>query len=278
MEVSSHALVLHRAASIHWAAALFTNLTQDHLDFHSGMEDYFQAKRMLFARAADQGAPLVVNADDAHGARLAGEFPQAITIGIDSDAALRARDVAFGLDGSTFTLDGLALRCPLPGRFNVLNALGAIAVARELGVDDATIAVALPTAARAPGRFEPVQEGQDFAVLVDYAHTPDSLDNVLRAARTLTSGRVIAVFGAGGDRDRGKRPQMGGIAAALSELAIVTSDNPRSEDPGTIVEEIVAGIADPLGEVAVELDRRHAIERAITTASTGDVVVIAGKG
>lgn len=281
MEVSSHALELHRADAIHWAGAIFTNLTQDHLDFHPGMEEYFLAKRLLFAAADHERVPTVVNIDDAYGERLAEEFPHATTIAIDHPAAdLRATEVAFGLTSSTFTLDGRALQVPLPGRFNVLNALGAIAIARALGVDDATIAAALPGATRVPGRMEPVDCGQDFAVLVDYAHTPDSLQNVLRAARALVGGggRVIVVFGAGGDRDRGKRPQMGAIAAAEADLVFVTSDNPRSEDPAGILAEIVAGISEGRTGVQVLLDRRAAIAAAIGAATDGDVVLIAGKG
>jgi UDP-N-acetylmuramoyl-L-alanyl-D-glutamate--2,6-diaminopimelate ligase len=170
------------------------------------------------------------------------------------------------------------MHSPLPGRVNVLNVLGAIAAVRALGVDDATIAAALPTAGRVPGRFEPVDEGQAFAVLVDYAHTPDSLDNVLDAARELAGGRgrVLVAFGAGGDRDRGKRPQMGAIAARLADVVVVTSDNPRSEDPDAIIAEILGGIE--RDDVEAIADRRAAIERAIGLASDGDVVVIAGKG
>src|SRR6201991_907731 len=186
MEVSSHALSLGRADAIHWDVAAFTNLTQDHLDFHSDMEDYFLAKRKLFEVAAQQGATLIVNVDDAYGARLAEDFPQAITIGIDADgAALRAVDLVAGPASSDFTVDGVRFTAPLPGRFNVLNSLVAIAAARALGVDDTTIAAALPGAGGVPGRFEPVAEGQDFAVIVDYAHKPDALDNVLRTAREL---------------------------------------------------------------------------------------------
>ncbi len=282
MEVSSHALALHRADAITWAAAIFTNLTQDHLDFHPDMDDYFAAKRLLLEAADAQGAALVVNVDDEWGARLAAEFPRAVTIGVDSpDAALRATELSFGLTSSTFKLDGRSLQVPLPGRFNVLNALGAIAVARALGVDAASIADALPTAGRVPGRMQPVEEGQDFAVLVDYAHTPDSLENVLRACRTLvarTGGRVLAVFGAGGDRDRGKRPQMGAIAAAEADLLFITSDNPRSEDPAAILGQIVEGV--PVGRdgVRVVVDRHEAIGEAIAAARTGDVVIVAGKG
>jgi UDP-N-acetylmuramoyl-L-alanyl-D-glutamate--2,6-diaminopimelate ligase len=273
MEVSSHALALHRADAIHWAVAIFTNLTQDHLDFHPTMEDYFLAKRRLFETGPEVA---VINVDDAYGARLAADFPDAIRIGIDAPGAqLRARDVESDASGSTFTADGVTLRSPLPGRFNVLNVLGAVAAVRALGVDDATIAEALPHAARVPGRFEPVDEGQPFAVLVDYAHTPDSLDNVLRAARPLASGRLIVVFGAGGDRDRAKRPLMGAVACEQADVVIVTSDNPRSEDPEAIVAQILEGCA---AGVEVEVDRRAAIERAIGMAGFGDVVVIAGKG
>jgi UDP-N-acetylmuramoyl-L-alanyl-D-glutamate--2,6-diaminopimelate ligase len=271
MEVSSHALELHRADAIHWRVAVFTNLTQDHLDFHPDMESYFAAKRRLF-EAGPRAA--VINVDDPYGRRLAEDF-DAVTIAIDSDADLRAEDVRFELTGSTFVVDGVELRSPLPGRFNVLNVLGAVAVARELGLDDATIARAVPQAGRVPGRFEPVDEGQPFAVLVDYAHTPDSLENVLRAARQLARARVVCVFGCGGDRDRGKRPEMGRIASELADVAIVTSDNPRSEDPEAIIAEVLAGMG-PGAET--EVDRRAAIDRAVGLADAGDVVVIAGKG
>ncbi len=279
MEVSSHALELGRAAAIHWAAAIFTNLTQDHLDFHPTMEDYFAAKRRLFEA---RPAVAVINLDDPYGARLArelaGELPGLVTVGIDAPGAdLRATRIRSDFGGSSFVAGGLELRLPLPGRFNVSNALCAIAAVRALGVDDATIAAALPEAGRVPGRFEPVDEGQDFAVLVDYAHTPDSLENVLSAARPLTAGRLICVFGCGGDRDRGKRPQMGAISARLADHTIVTSDNPRSEPPAAIVEEILTGIEDRESTEAI-VDRREAIERAVALAVAGDVIVVAGKG
>ncbi|HEY3021333.1 MAG TPA: UDP-N-acetylmuramoyl-L-alanyl-D-glutamate--2,6-diaminopimelate ligase [Solirubrobacteraceae bacterium] len=273
MEVSSHALELHRADSIRWAAALFTNLSRDHLDFHPTMEDYYVAKRRLFEAGPDI---VVINVDDAYGARLHDELGRGITVAIDADADLRAHDLHMTLTGADFAVDGLRLRSPLPGRFNVANVLGAVAVARALGVDDQTIERALPHAAPVPGRFQPVDEGQGFAVLVDYAHTPDSLENVLRAARELAHGRVIVTFGAGGDRDRGKRPLMGAIAARLADEVVVTSDNPRSEDPEVIVAQIMGGIE--RDDVRVELDRRGAIEGAIALAADGDVVVIAGKG
>jgi UDP-N-acetylmuramoyl-L-alanyl-D-glutamate--2,6-diaminopimelate ligase len=269
MEVSSHALTLHRASAIHYAVAVFTNLTQDHLDFHSDMEDYFQAKRALFA-FPDVGVR-VVNVEDAYGRRLAEEF-ECVTFGAGGDYA--AEDVRTGFAGSTFRVGDVQLSTPMPGRFNVLNVLGAYAAARELGVDAEAAARGLAGAGRVPGRFEAVDEGQPFAVVVDYSHTPDSLENVLVAARELASGRVICVFGAGGDRDRGKRPLMGEIAARLSDVAIVTSDNPRSEDPEVIIDEVVAGAP---GFVR-EADRRRAIFAAVGMAGDGDVVVIAGKG
>ena len=275
MEVSSHALELGRASAIRFAAKVFTNLTQDHLDFHRTMDAYYAAKRRLF----DEPGPAIVNVDDEYGRRLAGELTEAITFAIDRDADYRAKNVEFDINGAGFSIempDGtIGVETPLPGLFNVSNALAAVAVARELGVEPATIGAALGDFDRVPGRFEPVDEGQDFGVLVDYAHTPDSLANVLRAARELTAGRLHVVFGAGGDRDRGKRPLMGEAARLGADRVIVTSDNPRSEDPEAIVDEVLAG-AGP--EAEREVDRRRAITRAIETAAPGDVVVIAGKG
>jgi UDP-N-acetylmuramoyl-L-alanyl-D-glutamate--2,6-diaminopimelate ligase len=275
MEVSSHALELGRAAGIRFGCRVFTNLTQDHLDFHETMESYFHAKRRLFA----EPGVAVINVDDAYGRRIAGEAPQALTFGIDNMADYRARDVSFDVSGSRFACDTpeglLELETPLPGLFNVLNVLGAVAVARSLGVSAETVRAALPSFGRVPGRFEPVDEGQDFGVLVDYAHTPDSLANVLRAARELTRRRLHVVFGAGGDRDTAKRPVMGAAAREHADRLIVTSDNPRSEDPGAIVDQVIEG-AGPSAER--EVDRRRAIGLAIDTAEPGDVVVIAGKG
>jgi UDP-N-acetylmuramoyl-L-alanyl-D-glutamate--2,6-diaminopimelate ligase len=278
MEISSHALELRRADGIHVAVAVFTNLTQDHLDFHPTMEAYFQAKRLLFTSPLT--AARVANADDPYGRRLAGEFAGAVTFGL-GEADFAARDLAAGPAGTTFTAvtpeGSFPARIRLPGHFNVLNALGAWAATSALGVPGDVIASALGDAPAPPGRFEPVDEGQPFSVLVDYSHTPDSLENALRAARELSAGRVIAVFGAGGDRDRGKRPLMGAAAARWADVPIVTSDNPRSEDPDAIIAEILAGIEDRSG-VEVEADRRVAIGRAVELAAAGDVIVIAGKG
>jgi UDP-N-acetylmuramoyl-L-alanyl-D-glutamate--2,6-diaminopimelate ligase len=253
MEASSHASELHRLDRVRFAVLVFTNLSQDHLDFHGDMETYFEAKRRLFA----DGVPAVVNVGDEYGRRLAAELPDAVTFSIDDAGALAGIDLK------------------LRGRFNVENALGALFAARQLGIADDAIARGIESVRGVPGRFETVDEGQPFTVIVDYAHKPDALEKVLRAARDLTRGRVICVVGAGGDRDRGKRPLMGRIASELADVAIVTSDNPRSEDPQAIVDEIVAGAT---GDVEIELDRARAIGRAVELARDGDVVLIAGKG
>ena len=281
MEISSHALELKRATGIHVAAAVFTNLTQDHLDFHPTMEDYFQAKRLLFASPLTRTR--IVNADSDYGRRLIEEF-DCVTFAIARDADYRAVDVrtdATGCDFVAVTPDGsFEARVPLPGRFNVSNALGAWAAARALGAPGCRPGrVVGGRASTAPGRFQPVDAGQPFGVVVDYAHKPDALEQVLLAAREMASGRLIVVVGAGGDRDRGKRPVMGEIAARLADVALITSDNPRSEPPEAIIDEIVAGIpASPHASVSRDADRRASIFRAISMARAGDVVVIAGKG
>ncbi len=297
MEVSSHALALGRTDAIAFAAAVFTNLTQDHLDFHTSMEDYFLAKRRLFL-AEDGSRPRVsvVNVGDEYGRRLAQELDGVLTYALDAPADYSAREVRCTFEGCSFTLSTPAgerqVTLPMPGRFNVANALAALAAVDALGGEQERMLAALEAGVSVPGRFEPVDEGQDFAVLVDYAHTPDSLENVLGAAGELTgaggedaAGRVICVFGAGGDRDRGKRPLMGEIAARLADEVLVTSDNPRSEDPERIIEEIMAGalrVEQGRGGAPVRVrslsDRRAAIAQAIATGRSGDVLVIAGKG
>src|SRR5512133_19137 len=249
MEATSMASVKGRLDGTRFAVLVFTNLTQDHLDFHGTMDDYFEAKRRLYAQASRA----VINVEDEYGARLAAEIPDALTFRPDDD------------------LGDVELK--LRGRFNVENALAAAAAARALGVDDAAIKRGIEAVERVPGRFDAVDEGQPFTVLVDYAHTPGALDVALESARELARGRVICVFGAGGDRDRAKRPLMGQVVAELADVALVTSDNPRSEDPAAIASEIVDGL-----DLEVELDRRRAIERALELARPGDVVVIAGKG
>jgi UDP-N-acetylmuramoyl-L-alanyl-D-glutamate--2,6-diaminopimelate ligase len=274
MEVSSHALALHRADAIHFELALFTNLTQDHLDFHRDMEEYFQSKRLLFGMGPSVS---VVNVDDGYGRRLAEEFDCVTFSAEGAEADFVATDVSFDVGGAEFSVAGTEVRTDLPGHFNIANALGAFATATKLGVSAQVAAEGLARAKRVPGRFEPIDEGQDFAVLVDYAHTPDSLENVLRAAQRLSEGRVLSVFGAGGDRDRDKRPKMGLAGASLSDVAIVTSDNPRSEEPEAIIGEILSGIENG-ANVEVEPDRRAAIALALRRARSGDTVVIAGKG
>ena len=283
MEVSSHGLALRRVDGTRFKAAIFTNLTQDHLDFHADLDDYFQAKRRLFTGPF---TPLgVVNVDDPHGRLLAGTAEVAVvTTGTAADADWRATEVAASLEGTSFRLRSPAgtspVRLRLAGQFNVANALGALAAADALGIGLETAVAGLEALAGVPGRFERVDAGQPFTVLVDYAHTPDSLDNLLRAARAVTGGRVIVVFGCGGDRDRAKRPLMGEIAGRLADLALVTSDNPRSEDPETIVAQVAEGVARAAGPdgFLVEVDRRAAIRAALAMAGPGDAVLLAGKG
>ncbi|MGZ8702523.1 MAG: Mur ligase family protein, partial [Gaiellaceae bacterium] len=250
MEATSMASAKGRLEGTRFAVLVFTNLTQDHLDFHGTMEEYFESKRRLFAQAGRA----VVNVGDEYGERLAAEFPSAITF--------RPGDALGELD------------LKLPGRFNIENALAAAAAARALGIGEEAIKQGIEAVDRVPGRFDRVDEGQPFTVFVDYAHTPGALETALEAARELgRGGRVICVFGAGGDRDRAKRPLMGQVVAELADVSLVTSDNPRSEDPAVIAAEVVDGL-----DLEVELDRRRAIERALETARPGDVVVIAGKG
>ncbi len=268
MEVSSHALALGRVDDVRFAVAAFTNLTRDHLDFHGSLAEYAGVKRRLLAMAPASA----INVDDPVGAGFARDFPHALTYAIDAPARVRAQDVRLEADGSRFRVDGAAVALPLRGRFNVYNALAAFAAARALGIPDATIVRALSTAGAVPGRMERIA-ALGIEAIVDYAHTPDALENVLRAARESTRGKLTVVFGCGGDRDAGKRAPMGEIAARLADRAIVTSDNPRSEDPAVIAR----AVAGP-GTAEIVLDRRTAIRRAIAEAAAGDTVVVAGKG
>ncbi len=285
MEVSSHALAQRRVAGMEFAAALFTNLTRDHLDYHPDVESYYQAKRALFLRPDGDGPnpPGAANGDDEFGCRLAAEA-HALTFAVEQRADVHPAELHQTRSGFAATVatprGPLAIESPLRGRFNVSNVMGVIAVGELLGLDHAAMARGLASVAGVPGRFEPVDMGQPFEVLVDYAHTPDSLENVLREARKLVpeGRRLLVVFGCGGDRDRGKRPQMGAIARQLADIAVVTSDNPRTEDPDAIIAEIVAGARDGSAELVVEPDRRRAIEIGVERADVGDVLVIAGKG
>ena len=285
MEVSSHALHQHRAAGLRFAAAIFTNLTRDHLDYHGDEESYFQAKRLLFHRPADEGPnpPGAVNLDDAAGRRLASELPL-LGYSVDrDDADVVPTALHMGSSGFTATVrtprGPIDIASPLRGRFNVENVLGVVAMGELLGLPHDAVARGIAEVRGVPGRLEPIEMGQAFQVLVDYAHTPDSLENVLQTTRELAgSGRVIVLFGCGGDRDTGKRPQMGAIGRAMSDICIVTSDNPRSEDPAVIIDQIVQGASSGPAELVVQADRRAAIALAIDAAEPGDVVLIAGKG
>ncbi len=272
MEVTSHAMELHRVAGCHFQVAAFTNLSQDHLDFHGTMEAYFRAKAKLFVPEFSHQA--FVNLDDRYGSLL---YDSAV-IPTSGVRLTDAEDLVLRPTGSTFRWRGIDLNLAMAGDFNVRNAVLVAAVAKHLGVTDAALVAGLSTGV-VPGRYEMIDEGQPFAVVVDYAHTPDGLGRVLQAARrTLgTPGHVIAVFGCGGDRDRGKRPLMGQLAAANADRVIVTTDNPRSESPTAIIDEVLNGISDPANVTVIE-DRRTAIEAAIAIARAGDVVVIAGKG
>ncbi len=284
MEVSSHGLALRRVDGTRFAVAVFTNLSQDHLDFHCDLEDYFQAKLRLFRAAFTAAA--VVNVDDAYGRRVATTADVPVTRVSPSGAAPAdavAADVELLASGSTFTahLRGGRVRThtALPGDFNVANALTAMAVAEVLGVAPEAAAEGVAACSGVPGRMEPVDVGQPFTVLVDYAHTPEAVERLLAAARGLTDRRVVVVVGCGGDRDAGKRPLMGRAAATLADLAVLTSDNPRSEDPAAILAAVVDGAASvPGARWHAEPDRRAAIATALDAAEPGDVVVIAGKG
>ena len=292
MEVSSHALVLRRADFLRFAAGIFTNLTRDHLDFHGDMEAYFAAKRRLFELLPD-AAPAVTNVDDPRGSQFAAAAKRPVTYGIDSPADVSPGPLTFSLDGLQFDVrtprGTLHIESPLVGRPNAYNILAAVATAAALDLPFSAIETGIRSLSLVPGRFQVVSTpGDEVRVVVDYAHTDDALKNLLETARPLAGGRVITVFGCGGDRDTTKRPLMGAVAARLSDVVVVTSDNPRSENPEQIIEEIKRGIvlpADrskgqaPKGPVCLSIpDRKAAIERAIKEAKYGDLVLIAGKG
>jgi UDP-N-acetylmuramoyl-L-alanyl-D-glutamate--2,6-diaminopimelate ligase len=281
MEASSHGSELKRLVGVRFSVLVFTNLSQDHLDLHGTLEAYFDAKRRLFVDSDAEGRrpAAAVNVADAYGRRLADELrglgERPLTFGLADDADVRPDELELTAAGARFRADGIALRTRLRGRFNVENVLGAVAAARLLGIDARSVAGGVEHLAGVPGRFEAVDEGQPFTVLVDYAHTPEALANVLREARALASGRLICVFGCGGDRDRSKRPLMGEVAGESADVLVVTSDNPRSEEPRAIIEDILAGVS---REVEVEPERAAAIAWALERAQEGDVVVIAGRG
>ena len=289
MEASSHALYLQRVAACEFDVGVFTNLTQDHLDFHKDMDEYLAAKLLLFAglgkeRVKKRPCYAVVNNDDRAAERIIKcTHVPVITYGINEQADVRAKEVKLDSDGSSFTVSykevDFSVFIPLPGKFNVYNSLAAICVGLQEGVSVTMIQSILKKMKGVPGRFEPVDEGQRFGVVVDYAHTPDGLENVLKTARQISGGRLITVFGCGGDRDAGKRPIMGRIAGELSDYAVITSDNPRSEAPEKIERQIEEGIRElPHACYTIITDRYQAIRHALLSAKEGDFVVIAGKG
>jgi UDP-N-acetylmuramoyl-L-alanyl-D-glutamate--2,6-diaminopimelate ligase len=298
MEVSSHALALKRVDSIRFATAVFTNLTRDHLDYHEDMERYFAAKRRLF-ELLPAGVPAVVNVDDRRGALLAAELPRCVTYGVDKSADVTPEALPSALVNLAFVARTPAgpvrVQSRLAGRFNVYNLLAAVATGVALDLPLSAVEAGLASVSSIPGRFQIVSSpGDDVMVVVDYAHTDDALKNVLEAVRPIAAAHLTTVFGCGGDRDRSKRPLMGAVAARLSDTVGLTSDNPRSEDPERIIDEIELGMAPPQDRVRQAggaasstaegsrwwrlTDRRAAIDRAISEAGTGDVVVIAGKG
>jgi UDP-N-acetylmuramoyl-L-alanyl-D-glutamate--2,6-diaminopimelate ligase len=280
MEVSSHAIDLCRVDGVRFAVAAFTNLSQDHLDYHASLEEYFSVKRRFVALAPPERR--VVNIDDEYGKRLLETLPADWTVGMSADAVVRARGVIAGPVSSSFDLvtpvgTGRVV-LPLIGDYNVSNALIAAGCALALGLDLNDIVEGLSGAPQVPGRLERIEAGQDFTVLVDYAHTPDGLAKAIAAVRAVTPGRVITVFGCGGDRDPDKRPLMGAVAGELSDVAVLTSDNPRTEDAVGIILQVRDGLDGTRAESHVEVDRRRAIGSAIGMARSGDAVLIAGKG
>ncbi|HVE17126.1 MAG TPA: UDP-N-acetylmuramoyl-L-alanyl-D-glutamate--2,6-diaminopimelate ligase [Chthoniobacterales bacterium] len=286
MEVSSHALVQHRVRGVEWDAAIFTNLTQDHLDYHKTMDAYFDAKAKLFSTMFEQTSKrgkAIVNLDDRYGTFLLERFPKAvkpITYGLGVHADFRAVDPRSDVNGTQYKLEAKGrqylVRLPLIGRFNVYNSLAALAAASALGLELRAAVQAMADAPQVPGRLERVPARRNFSVYVDYAHTDDALTNVLSTLRDLRPRRLLVVFGCGGDRDRAKRPLMARAAGQLADYTIVTSDNPRSEDPEAIISDILPGLHNKAFETIT--DRRDAIHRAIALAESGDIVLIAGKG
>ena len=290
MEVSSHALDQNRVAGIEFDTAVFTNLTQDHLDYHKTLENYMLAKAKLFDHVSEkgckQGKTAVVNIDDAAGATmLAHAECQHLTYAIEKEADRRAMDILVHANGAEFVLHHesfgeMKLSLHITGIFNVYNVMSAVGAALSEHIDASVIKEALEAFTAVPGRFELVKAGQDFSIIVDYAHTPDGVENVLKTARKIAKRRIIAVFGCGGDRDRTKRPIMGRLAAELADVVIATSDNPRTEDPAFILSQVEEGVEEAIGTKHHELivDRRQAIYRAVEMAEKDDIVVILGKG
>jgi UDP-N-acetylmuramoyl-L-alanyl-D-glutamate--2,6-diaminopimelate ligase len=285
MEVSSHSLAMSRVHGLRFATATFTNLTQDHLDFHGSMEAYLQAKKILFDGLSGE-AVAVTNADDPHGDRLVRDTAAArLRYGVRQDADVRARDIHLTIGGSQFSVvhggTRTSVSSPLTGRFNVANITAAYATGLALGISPETISAGIANLKSVRGRFEQIPSPSGWTAVVDYAHTPDALEHCLRTIRDLLPqdrpGRIITVFGCGGNRDRGKRPIMGNIASLLSDVTVITSDNPRHEEPASIIDDIATGVVQG-SAVLREIDRRRAIREGLAMARPGDVVLIAGKG
>jgi len=284
LEASSHALAMDRLWGCHFAAAIFTNLTRDHLDYHQTFESYFAAKRRLF-EGTGAGAPdvAVINADDSYGAQLKGLARSTLTCGLKGSPDLAAKKLSLSAAGLEFTAQTpageLSVRSRLVGRMNAYNILAAIGAGVGIGIPQGQIERGIAQLDAVPGRFERIDEGQPFLVVVDYAHTDDALRNVISAARELSNGgRIITLFGAGGERDRTKRPLMGEAAGSLSDLVVLTSDNPRSEDPLRIINDVVVGLQKANATYRIEPDREQAIAIALNAAQPGDIVILAGKG
>lgn len=284
MEVSSHALRLHRVDGLRFAAAVFTNLTPDHLDFHRDLEDYGEAKALLFSHHLEDGGTGVINTDDAFGRTLFERLPRdrRLSFGLEPGVDITAENALLTQAGTVFELKtpgwSRRLRSPLVGEHNLRNTLGTVGMATALGIDEEAVVQGLESETTVPGRLEPIENGRGARILVDFAHTPDGLFQVLRSLSALPHRRIITVFGCGGDRDRTKRPVMGGIAQQFSDLAILTSDNPRTEDPTRILEEVAAGMSPGGRPHEIVPDRRAAIARALDLVEEGDILLVAGKG
>jgi len=283
MEVSSHALQLNRVMGIEFDHGVFTNLTQDHLDFHGNMDEYFRQKQKLFNMTSGYN---ILNNDDSYGKilrnNLEKENKKVLRFGLDDSAEIYATDIVYSINGVDFTLcmhgERIKIHCPIPGKFTVYNLLAAIAIALLEGVGLETIATAIEKIPTVPGRIEKMEINRPFDVIIDFAHTPDGLENVILSLRDHVKGRLITLFGCGGDRDKAKRPIMGKIAGELSDYCIITSDNPRSEDPERIIQDVVKGVKTTKCPYTAITDRKEAIEFALKMAKENDVILLAGKG
>jgi len=284
LEASSHSLTMDRLWGCHFQAAVFTNLTREHMDYHKTFEDYFAAKRKLFQGTGGGASEVaIINSDDEWGKKLIGIAPKTVTYGLESNADITTKKFQLGFGGLIFTAQTpngkLQIASPLIGRINVYNILAAIGAAQALGISNEVIEGGVRNLQSVAGRFQRVDLGQPFLVIVDYAHTDDALENLIRTARELTpKGRVITLFGCGGEKDRTKRPVMGEVSGRLSDLTILTNDNPRKEDPLRIISDVVVGIQKTNGKYLIEPDREKAIAMAVDEASSGDIVLLAGKG